>query len=651
MWVPVFLISSRKNRNWRLAAEELLLLAVCCLLLLNCGGSGQPVASSSSAISLAISPSASAVAPNQSQQLLATVSGTSNTGIVWAVNGLQGGSSASGTVSSTGLYLAPATVPVGGSVTVAAISVADTSKSANAVITIQYTIAVSPASAMVVTGSTQQFSASVNGVASTAVQWLVNGVTGGNATVGTISSGGFYTAPVAVSASAVTITAVSATNSLASGSAAVQLTNGFEYTASPLVSVLPNQSAGAVAATYFGMHIHRLADPSLAASQLTPFPAFSFSTQRLWDTTTWPMIEPSKGNFTWAKLDDTVAAASAHGVSDYIFTFGYVPQWASSNPGGDCAPTPLGSCFVPADMADFDNFATQLVQRYCGTITYYETWNEPNGHGYWQGTNAQLLTITQHLYSIAKNPANCGCTGHSCSPGGGTNPNKVLLPSISNVATGTTWLQNWLAFVGSPYPYADIAAFHGYGYANNPEAIYPGVQSMQSTLSQYGLGNVELWNTEASWGDGSYTQDYEASWLMRYYIVQAASGVSRFMWYAYDNCGWGTLWGPSCSATPDTWTGPREASGAYATVQQWLTGATVESCESYADGTWMCKLTRPGDYVALAVWNSDGNSTTVPVDDSLGLTQYRDWQNNKAALGGTLVVGQMPVLLENKDGV
>jgi hypothetical protein len=32
------------------------------------------------------------------------------------------------------------------------------------------------------------------------------------------------------------------------------------------------------------------------------------------------------------------------------------------------------------------------------------------------------------------------------------------------------------------------------------------------------------------------------------------------------------------------------------------------------------------------------------------LAQYRDWQNHKQPLGANVSIGQMPVLLENKDG-
>ena len=57
------------------------------------------------------------------------------------------------------------------------------------------TVVVTASSAIVRTGATQQFDATVSAATNTAVTWSVSGETGGNATVGTISDSGLYTAP------------------------------------------------------------------------------------------------------------------------------------------------------------------------------------------------------------------------------------------------------------------------------------------------------------------------------------------------------------------------------------------------------------------------------------------------------------------------
>jgi serine protease len=85
-------------------------------------------------------------------------------------------------------------------------------------------VSVSPTSTTVTAGGTQVFSASVGGTLNTQVTWQVNQVTGGNATVGMISSAGTYSAPASVpSPSIVSVTAISAADPSRTGSAQVTI--------------------------------------------------------------------------------------------------------------------------------------------------------------------------------------------------------------------------------------------------------------------------------------------------------------------------------------------------------------------------------------------------------------------------------------------
>ena len=86
-------------------------------------------------------------------------------------------------------------------------------------------VTISPAGVTLAVNSTQQFGASVSGVPNTAVQWTVNGIGGGDRTVGTISESGLYTAPSAVpSPNTVTVTATSQADTSESASASVTIT-------------------------------------------------------------------------------------------------------------------------------------------------------------------------------------------------------------------------------------------------------------------------------------------------------------------------------------------------------------------------------------------------------------------------------------------
>ena len=181
-----------------------------------------------SSISVGVSPAVASVNSGQSQQFSATVTGTTNTDVNWLVNGVNGGNSTAGTISGSGMYTAPGAVPAG-SVTVTAESVADATKSANA--TVSFTTAppstisvtISPTGASLNGGQSQRFSATVTGTSNTSVAWQVNGVTGGNTSVGTISPSGLYTAPVLSSNTTVTVTARSYADTTKYANAAVSV--------------------------------------------------------------------------------------------------------------------------------------------------------------------------------------------------------------------------------------------------------------------------------------------------------------------------------------------------------------------------------------------------------------------------------------------
>ena len=85
---------------------------------------------------VALTPTTVSVTAGVTQQFAPSVTGTSNTSVTWAVSGTGCNGVTCGTISSTGLYTAPAIVPSPSTVTITAISVSDSTKSASAAVTI-----------------------------------------------------------------------------------------------------------------------------------------------------------------------------------------------------------------------------------------------------------------------------------------------------------------------------------------------------------------------------------------------------------------------------------------------------------------------------------------------------------------------------------
>ena len=76
---------------------------------------GQPKAGPphSNTIAVAVHPMSAPVTSMVTQQFTATVTGTKNKGVTWSVDGISGGNSAVGVISTTGLYTPPANFVVG----------------------------------------------------------------------------------------------------------------------------------------------------------------------------------------------------------------------------------------------------------------------------------------------------------------------------------------------------------------------------------------------------------------------------------------------------------------------------------------------------------------------------------------------------------
>ncbi len=175
------------------AAPDARLEAFTLRMLADMSGPAQP--------SVVVSPTTASVPVGATQQFTASLQNASG-GVQWSVEGVAGGNASVGTISAGGLYTAPDAVPAGGSVSVRATHLASgASDAATVSVTVATppSVVVSPKTTSVPTGATRQFAASLQN-ASGGVQWSVNYIDGGNASVGTISAGGLYTAPDAVPA-------------------------------------------------------------------------------------------------------------------------------------------------------------------------------------------------------------------------------------------------------------------------------------------------------------------------------------------------------------------------------------------------------------------------------------------------------------------
>jgi hypothetical protein len=232
------------KKSWP-SAIALVILCVAAIAEINCGIAGTPSNVAPSSVSVTVTPASASLSLGATQQFQAIVTGSSNATVTWEVNSVPGGEANFGTISVAGLYTAPATLPSSTSVTVTAISQADKHASASAIVSLtdEIVVMVAPTAVSIPTASEQVFTVNISGTGSGAsgVTWSVNGIAGGNSTIGTIvatsSSTALYTAPTAPpSPATVTVTATSAADSSKFGNASVTITCAATNSISPLLA-------------------------------------------------------------------------------------------------------------------------------------------------------------------------------------------------------------------------------------------------------------------------------------------------------------------------------------------------------------------------------------------------------------------------------
>jgi hypothetical protein len=124
------------------------ILSICFVIipfLAACSGLPKTGGGGPQQVTVTVTPATPTVNNFATQQFTAAVTGTTNTAVTWQVNGVAGGSQATGFISSSGLFVAPGAVPtksdgsgnsVPTTVTVTAVSQANTAVSKSATVTI-----------------------------------------------------------------------------------------------------------------------------------------------------------------------------------------------------------------------------------------------------------------------------------------------------------------------------------------------------------------------------------------------------------------------------------------------------------------------------------------------------------------------------------
>ncbi len=380
-----------------------------------------------------------------------------------------------------------------------------------------------------------------------------------------------------------------------------------------------NPPAQTIPASLFGMHIHHAREN---------WPNVPFSQWRLWDAyVTWGDLEPQQGAWKFELLDRYVELAAKHKVK-ILLTLGQSPPWASARPQDKSPYGTSGWPAEPANLQDWRNYVRTVATRYRGKIRAYEIWNEPDLQSFYSGSTDKMVELAQAAYTVLKQ----------------VDPQIVVLsPGATNGTTDFQWQQDYFRRGGGKY--ADVISQHFYPKSPAPEDLGRYMTQMRAIMTKFGLARKPLWNTESGWlKPGTIAPERLAmAHVARTYLINWASGVRRFYWYAWDNQTAVSLHLTKMAGkklVPVT-----NVTNSYTQIQKWLVGAKMQKCGANASKTWICHLTRQGQPFWI-VWNPD-RELTFTVPKNWQVRSVGDLYGKNTTLPGSrqLAIDFAPVLL------
>jgi polysaccharide biosynthesis protein PslG len=221
-------------------------------------------------------------------------------------------------------------------------------------------------------------------------------------------------------------------------------------------------------------------------------------------------IEPSQGDFVWARYDNIVTSAASYRISIIADLEQYnTPGWANGNRGSMYAP----------HASIYHAYAQAIASHYLGKISLFEIGNEPNLAKYW--------------------PPKANATVYSAFLKAGYTGVKAGNPSAKVISGGLAQVQgsnNPISFLTRMYEkgvkgYFDYLGIHPYSQPNGPDfssqdlgvGSFNKVSEVKDLMDQEGDQNKQIMITEIGWptpsnlSGGGVTQSDQAAYISLLY--------------------------------------------------------------------------------------------------------------------------------------
>ncbi len=185
----------------------------------------------------------------------------------------------------------------------------------------------------------------------------------------------------------------------------------------------------------------------------------------------WQDIESKKGDFDFKNYDRIVDLLNSNNIR-ILGLLDYSSDWASSCGKWNCPP---------ADNSLFVNYAVKVIEHYKDRVKFWEIWNEPDFHVYWEPQDGlkKYCALLKEVYTAAKQ------VYPEC---------KILNGGLANGISSVNKL-----YENGSKDYFDILNIHIFDTPLNEGAIkrvlaYP--KLAYKIMKRNGDGNKKIWVTE-----------------------------------------------------------------------------------------------------------------------------------------------------------
>lgn len=223
----------------------------------------------------------------------------------------------------------------------------------------------------------------------------------------------------------------------------------------------------------------------------------------------WAEIEPSQGQYDWARYDEIVTALNQEGV-DVIAVIVDAPSWAVAG------ETVVSDSRPPSEPEDLQVFAQELTSHYGEKVPFVQIWDRPNLASQWGGRPATGHTFRPYL-AAAFYGARAG------------NPEvRIITPELAITPDVAEGLGD-LAFLDSLYDAGansvfDIVglALNGGHYSPDDRRVSPDRMNFarailtRELMLRHGDGETPVWATTYGWAaDQDITREEQAEYVVR----------------------------------------------------------------------------------------------------------------------------------------